>query len=192
MKLIASRHLKTANYAYRQRGASLLEGIAYLGIAAIVVIGAVSLMRSAFSNAQSNQIMQDVVSIRTAVRKLYMGQSGTPYQPGGAAGGMNPILNNARALPDNLAVTNAGATITNTWNGAVNISSAAAGAQFSISYAGVPQDVCINALSGASGWISITVNNAAAPILEAAMPVTTAAANAACNAAANTIVWTAS
>jgi len=188
MKAIVSRRLKIADYAYRQRGASLLEGIAYLGIAAVVVIGAVSLMRSAFTNAQSNQLMQDVISIRTAIRKLYMGQSGTPYQPGGAAGGMNSILSNARAIPDNLTVSNSGATIVNAWNGNVNISSSAAGAQFTISYDGVPQDVCINALSGASGWTSITVNNSAI----ANIPVTAGAANTACNASTNTIVWAAS
>lgn len=188
MKLIASRHLKTANYAYRQRGASLLEGIAYLGIAAIVVIGAVSLMRGAFSNAQSNQLMQDVVSIRTSVRKLYMGQSGAPYGAV-ATGGLNQVLSNARALPDNLAVA-ADGTIKNTWNDTVTISSVSSGTQFAISYASVPKDVCINALSGASGWVSIVIGTTS--ILEASMPVTTATANTACAGATNTIVWTAS
>ena len=188
MKLIASRHLKTTNYAYRQRGASLLEGIAYLGIAAVVIIGAVSLMRSAFSSAQSNQLIQDVVSIRTSVRKLYMGQSGTPYGPAGP-GGMNANLIAARALPNSLTV-NVNA-LTNAWNGAVTISQANGGAQFAISYVSVPQDVCITALSGATGWFSIAVD-AVAPITAAQMPVSTAAAAVVCAAATSTIVWTAS
>ena len=59
----------------RQRGASLLEGIAYLGIAAIVVLGAVSLLTGAFGSAKANQTTEEVVAIRTAVRKLYIGQT---------------------------------------------------------------------------------------------------------------------
>ncbi|MBC7413962.1 MAG: pilus assembly protein, partial [Herminiimonas sp.] len=50
--------LITRNYRVnesRQRGASLLEGIAYLGIAAIVILGAVSLLTGAFGSAQSNR-----------------------------------------------------------------------------------------------------------------------------------------
>ena len=42
-------HRRIAVTYRHQRGASLLEGIAYLGIAAIVILGAVSLLTGAFS-----------------------------------------------------------------------------------------------------------------------------------------------
>ena len=74
-RLVVRRPIGCASHVGRQRGAPLLEGIAYLGIAAIVVMGAVSLLTGAFSSAKSNQANEEVVGLRTAVRKLYMGQT---------------------------------------------------------------------------------------------------------------------
>lgn len=185
MKHMMFKKIKTVNHAYRQRGASLLEGIAYLGIAAVVVIGAVALMRGAFSNAQSNGLLQDVISIRTNIRKLYMGQGGTPY----AAIALGPLVN-AQAFPASVAtVAGPPAAATNTWGGAIAVAAAAGGSNFSITYPNVPQDVCINALTGTTGWISITVGAAAAIVQ---FPVAPAAASGACAAAANNITWVAS
>lgn len=183
MKHIMSCPIQASPLARRQRGASLLEGIAYLGIAALVVVGAVALMQGAFTNAQSNRSLEDVISIRTNVRKLYMGQGGTPYQPAN----MTADLIAARAFPTGLTIN--GNAVTNPWNGAVTVTQAAAGAQFTITYAAVPRDVCVNLLSGASGWTGITVNGVAVP--NANLPVTPANAAAACNDDPSTIAWTA-
>lgn len=163
----------------RQRGASLLEGIAYLGIAAIVILGAVSLLMGAFSSAQTNRSSEEVISIRTGVKKLYMGQSAAYGD-----GSLNAQLGTAKVFPTTLAVT--GADVTNTWNGAVLVTGA--GSNFTISYAAVPQDVCINLVSGNTGWVNVAVNGGDAI---AEFPVTPAAATTACSATANTIVWTA-
>lgn len=88
----------------RQRGASLLEGIAYLGIAAVVVLGAVSLLGGAFSSAKSNQATEEAVAMRTAVRKLYIGQS-YPVES------LVPTLIAANAIPSTLAKNNADNTL---------------------------------------------------------------------------------
>ena len=167
----------------RQRGASLLEGIAYLGIAAIVVLGAVSLLTGAFSSAQSNRVAEEVVSIRTGVKKLYMGQ-GAGY----TAAVLDPTLIAAQVFPTTLNI--AGAVITNAWGGTVSVSGVVAGAQFAITYTLVPDNVCINVLSGASGWTSIVAGTggASAPII--LFPVTPVAAAGVCAAGTNTITWT--
>jgi hypothetical protein len=159
----------------RQGGASLLEGIAYLGIAALVILGAVSLLASAFGNAQANQATEEIVSLRTAVRKLYAGQ---PYP---AAPNITGTLIAARAVPGTLTV--AGANITNSWGGAVTIGGA--GGTFTIVFPNVPQDVCVNMLSGASGWTS--VGRTGQPPINV-MPLTAANAAAICNAANNNSV----
>ncbi|AIY39643.1 Putative type IV pilin protein [Collimonas arenae] len=165
----------------RQRGASLLEGIAYLGIAAIVILGAVSLLMGAFSSAQTNRASEEVVSIRTGVKKLYMGQSAA-Y----STGSLNPQLITAKVFPTTLAVTEAGG-VTNTWNGAVTVTGV--NANFTISYTAVPQDVCINMISGSNGWVSVAVNDGAE---NTAFPITPKAATDACTSTAgNKIVWTA-
>jgi Tfp pilus assembly protein PilW len=163
----------------RQHGASLLEGIAYLGIAALVILGAVSLLAGAFSSAQTNRGAEEVVSIRTGVKKLYMGQSAA-Y----AAGSMNATLVAANVFPTTLAAA-ADGTVTNTWGGTVAVTGA--GATFTVSYAAVPKDACINMMSAASGWLTVKVgSHAARPT-----PVAPDVAVTDCDATANTIVWTA-
>jgi type II secretory pathway pseudopilin PulG len=166
----------------RQQGASLLEGIAYLGIAAIVVLGAVSLLTGAFGSAKANQMTEEVVALRTAVRKLYIGQS---YP----TSSLVPSLLLANAIPNTLArPTNS--TLSNSWGGAVTIVGTSTG--FNITYNAVPQDVCVSMISGASGWTQIDQggNN---PITS--FPATVANANSLCSvssAAGNTVTFTAS
>jgi outer membrane murein-binding lipoprotein Lpp len=162
----------------RQRGASLLEGIAYLGIAAIVVMGAISLLTGAFSSAKSNQANEEVIGLRTAVRKLYMGQTyGTAD--------MAANLITAKAAPGTLAVN--GTSLRNGWGGTVTL--VGSGAGFAITYPDVPKDVCVSMLSGASGWTSVKTNDGTA--IET-FPLTVADATSQCSANDNTIVYTSS
>lgn len=163
----------------RQRGASLLEGIAYLGIAALVILGAVSLLASAFGNAQANRATEEVISLRTAVRKLYSGQA----YPVGTA--VRDTLFAAGAIPGTLNRNPVDRTIANSWGGAVTI--IGAGATFNVAYANVPQDVCVNMLSGASGWNLVAGNGANTDV----MPVTAARATDICTQPNNNITFTA-
>jgi hypothetical protein len=163
----------------RQRGASLLEGIAYLGIAAIVVLGAVSLLTNAFSSAKSNQTTEELISLRTSVRKLYAGQA---YPAAGIVANM--VI--ANAIPNTLIVDRTAnpATITNGWAGAVTIIGDGAGL-FTITYNAVPQDVCMSIVSGANGWER--VSNAAGAGAIAAFPITANDAAGVCAAATNVL-----
>lgn len=163
-----------------QRGASLLEGIAYLGIAALVVLGAVSLLTGAFGSAKANQTTEEIIALRTSVRKLYAGQ---PYNDGA----MMANLITARAIPNTLVVTGA-ATVGNGWGGTVTLTGATA-TTFTITYTLVPQDVCVSVVSGANGWTLITGAAGATPI--AVFPATALLAAALCTAATNTIIFTA-
>lgn len=169
---------------HSERGASLLEGIAYLGIAAIVILGAVSLLTSAFGSAQANQTAQEIVSIRTAVKRLYMGQAAS-Y----GTADITARLIAARAFPTTLAPNAAGTAVANAWNGSVTVTGSDGGATFMITYNGVPQDVCISIVSGATGWARISQGAGESnPITT--FPATPAAANTVCSvatAAGNTI-----
>lgn len=131
----------------RQRGASLLESIAYLGVAAIIILGAVALLSSAFGGAQSNRTTTELTSIRTAVRKLHMGQ---PY----GVNDLNAMLITAKALPATLVVTGVGG-IKNGFDGDVVVTGETTGT-FSVTYDKVPQDVCVSVVSGANGWTDIS------------------------------------
>lgn len=163
---------------FRQRGASLLEGIAYLGIAAIVVLGAVSLLTGAMSSAKSNQTTEELMALRTAVKKLYAGQT---YPNGSLLG----TITAANAVPGTLVVS--GSTITNSWNGAVAINGLASGTQFEIVYNDIPKDVCVSALSGATGWASVRQGTGTS---YTSFPLTPANATDVCANAANDVTFT--
>lgn len=179
MKVAYINKLGPVSYRVRQCGASLLEGIAYLGIAAIVILGAVSLLASAFGNAQANRSTEETVALRTAARKLFTGQS--------YPADMTTALVAAKAVPGTMNVNTTASTVANAFGGAVTIAGVTGGGSFTITYASVPQDVCINMLSGASGWISIAQGSTSVTT----NPITAANATAICSAASNTVVFTA-
>ena len=166
----------------RQHGASLLEVIAYLGIAAMVVLGAVSLLTGAFGSARANQAAEEMVGIRTAVRKLYLGQS---YP----TGSLDSTLLTVNAFPGTLARDTTANTVSNSWGGSVAVTGA--GGTFTIAYSAVPRDVCVNMLSGASGWTQVKQGSGTPATV---FPVTAAAAADVCSvtgAAGNNLVFTA-
>lgn len=163
-----------------QKGASLLEGIAYLGIAAIVVIGAIALLNSAFSSANSNQLNSELSAVQTASRKLFMTTQGNYGKADFTA-----TLASAKGFPQSLTINTDG-TVTNAWGGAVTVAGSNTATQFSITYTNVPEDVCINALTSTTeGWLGVKVGTASA----LTPPITPTAAKTAC-AATNTMAWT--
>ncbi|HEX7634899.1 MAG TPA: type 4 pilus major pilin [Noviherbaspirillum sp.] len=182
MKKATAFHPRVTRRFTRERGASLLEGIAYLGIAAIVVLGAVSLLTNAFGNAKANQTTEELIALRTAVRKLYAGQ---PYNTDAF---MQANLVTANAIPNTL-VRGAANAIANSWAGTVTIAGTTA-STFTITYSNVPQDVCVAIISGATGWTSIAANGNTPAIT--AFPATTSLATTHCSVAGNnTVVFTA-
>ncbi|MBR7963675.1 pilus assembly protein [Burkholderia vietnamiensis] len=162
-----------------QRGASLLEAISYLGVAAIVVIGAIALLNGAFNSASTNAVNEQVSAIQSGVKKLYMGQ------PGGYGNLGNSVLASAGVFPSTLTPSGDQNTVTNTWNGAVAV--AGNGSTFTISYGNVPRSVCVNAVTAGGNWVSIAINGKT----ESTTPVSPDVAATDCSSdTANTIVWT--
>ena len=164
-----------------QRGASLLEAISYLGIAAIVVIGAIALLAGAFSSANTNSITEQVNAIQSGVKKLYMGQSAS------YANLSNSVLASAGVFPSTLAPASGSGAITNMWNGTITVAAAASNSnQFTITYTNVPRSVCVNSVTAGGSWISISVNETALTL-----PATPDSAATACAGGdTNTVAWT--
>jgi hypothetical protein len=160
-----------------QRGASLLEAISYLGIAAVVIIGAIALLSTAFSSANTNAVSEQVSAIQSGVKKLYSGQSSN------YSGLDNSVLAAAGVFPSTLAAASSG-KVTNTWNGDVIVSGS--GTTFTIQFTTVPQSVCVNAVSAGGGWTSISINGT-----DITLPATPADASADCSSSSdNSITWT--
>ena len=184
MKKTFKKQNMLASLLCRQRGTSLLESLAYLGIAALVILGAVSMLSNASSSSMTNRAVEQLVSLRTSVRKLYMGQAGG-Y---GAAAGTNleSIVIAAKAYPTTLTVTSG--TLYNTWGGSVDVQGYPTG--FTITYNNVPKAECVSIISGADGWTSIVQGTETAITTFPATP--TAAQGACTSATANTIAFSAS
>lgn len=164
----------------RQHGASLLEAISYLGIAAIVVIGAVALLSSAFSSASTNSVDEQVSAIQSGVKKLYMGQAAS------YTGLTNSVLASAGVFPSSLSAASGTGVITNTWNGTIDVAVASSANEFTITYTEVPQSVCVNSVTAGGSWVSVAVNGTS----YTTMPVSPADASTACSGTTNTIIWT--
>ncbi|MCA8106615.1 type 4 pilus major pilin [Burkholderia sp. BCCIQ04A] len=180
VKTVASIRARVGSRGARhmQRGATLLEAIAYLGIAAIVVIGAIALLRGAFGSASSNQTAEQVTAIQTGVKKLYMGQTN------GYNGLTTTVAIAAGIIPTTLVIDTAANTVTDAWGGAVTVAGTGTGT-FTITFDAVPTDVCINAASAGGTWTAVSIGDT-----PQAVPVTPAAAQAACAGGAKKIVWT--
>jgi hypothetical protein len=161
----------------RQRGASLLEVIAYLGVAAIIILGAIALLSSAFSGANTNRTATEVSTIRTGVKKLYMGQQAS------FSGVTTAVLIAAKVFPSSLNIN--GATVSNPWGGTVTVAASADSMSFILTYTNVPKDVCVNTISGSGDWNTIAVGTTSMT-----PPVTPVQATTACAGTTNTIAWT--
>ncbi|KVW31991.1 type 4 pilus major pilin [Burkholderia ubonensis] len=160
----------------KQRGASLLESIAYLGVAAIVIVGAIALLGSAFSSANTNRLAEELNAIQTGTKKLYMGQVNN-Y--GNAS--LNANLIAAKVFPGTLPAGNNN-TVSNAWGGSVTVTGS--GQTFTVQYTNVPRDICINTLTAGGNWRSATIGNGA---INYPITPTVATANCVDNA---TITWT--
>jgi hypothetical protein len=178
MRRLSIPHVPRSTRA-RVRGTSLLEAIAYLGVAATIIVGAVALLSNAFSSARANRAQEELATIGTGVKRLFMSQAGAF-----GTGSLNTQLASAKVFPSTLSSDGAG-NVLNAWNGAVTVTGNTA--TFQVSYAGLPQSVCIELVSTSSQWIDVAANGGAA----LNPPVTLAQAAAQCNAAeGNTVVWT--
>ncbi|MBN3819072.1 pilus assembly protein [Paraburkholderia sp. Se-20369] len=160
----------------KQRGASLLESIAYLGVAAIVIVGAIALLGSAFSSANTNRLAEELNAIQTGTKKLYMGQVNNFGKDS-----MNANLIAAKVFPSTLPTSESN-VVSNAWGGTVTVTGA--GQTFTVAYTNVPRDVCINTLTAGGNWKSVSIGKD--PIL---YPVTPSAATANCADNA-TVTWT--
>lgn len=163
-----------------QAGVTLMEMIAALAIIAIIIIGSLALYNAATSSQSSTQLVQDMTSVRAAVRQLWLGQG--QY---GVAGGtnLNATLIASNKLPNTLRVN--GAVLTHVLNGTLTVTGFPA--QFTIAVTNISADVCLTLLTNTTGWTQIQVG-AGAPIV--ALPIAPAVAAGACGGVTNTITFT--
>jgi len=136
-----------------QRGMTLIELIAALGVAAVVIVGALSLYQSADDSQKSNELLSGVTAVRGAIRQIY----------GGQYTGVADLLlavNNARKLPSSWTYAGGSATyIFGTVTARVN---AADSSMMDMTLNRVPAAVCATVVTALQGWTSVAINGQAA------------------------------
>lgn len=123
-----------------KRGLTLIEALLFLGIAAIVIVGAVLFYNNASGSARTNDALTQVNAFATGVKGLY---SGTARYGANGDDLVDAVINSGVA-PRN---TVNGTTLVNPWGGATLITVGGAGAHFAITMNAVPQDACVRILT---------------------------------------------
>jgi hypothetical protein len=145
--------------------------MALLAVGSVVVI-----LYLAFGANKTSTAISDITQLRANTVALYNTQSAFTS------------LTTAVAIAGGLAPTSmiAGTALTNPWGGTVTIAvNATNAAQFDVTEPSVPKDACAKMIVGMSNPIAVTVNTVAQTL-----PLEAGAAVTACNAAANTIIFT--
>lgn len=165
----------------RHSGASLLEALGFAAIAAIVVVGAASLLTGGFTGLRSNSLHAEIQALRTAVVRI----RGVDGQFG--PGSLTAAIATAGGLPSSLRRDASAGTITNQWGGSVTVTGT--GPQFTLGYSGVPRSECAQGLAviAPEGWLAVTINGTSLPA-----PASPDSAAGACNALTNSFVLTGS
>lgn len=173
----------------KQTGATLLEALAFLGIAAIVVVGAIAMFRAAQGSAQSGDMLKQINGFRSGMKGMYGSQAqygAATWSPSVATQALNASVINGKVVPDTLRAS--GANIFNAFNGQVRVDGD--GATFWVRYDAVPQEVCVKTASNTdSSWMGISINGTYTDLstVSGSLPVATAVAQ--CPAGSGFMIW---
>lgn len=141
----------------RQAGVTLLELIAVIGIITLIVVGALALYGQANSAQRSNELITNLVALRSSVKDLWAGQGGYGIEV------INDTLVTAKRIPSTWAVNTATTpdTITHQLNGTVTVTGATT--SFKVEVTALPEDVCTMLMTaGGGGWVSVKANTGTA------------------------------
>ena len=132
----------------QQAGATLLELLAFLGIAAIVAVGAISMFRAAQTTAQANDVIAQINGMRSTIETLYQTQASF-------LGLSSADIIASKAVPANLRVS--AGQIFNGFGGTIGFNGPPD--TYLITYTKVPVDVCIKVIARTlKNWRDITIN----------------------------------
>jgi hypothetical protein len=165
-----------------QRGASLVEAVAFLGTATIVAMNAASMLGNATTDANALSVAQDAVVIQAGVRALGM-------MRGGGANLDLSALAAAERLPASLQIEPDG-TVLDRWGGQVALGPVPGNpGLFMLAYPNVPGPVCVNTLASAGdNWVAIGVADSDAGLVAPA-DMNARLAGEACAGGPQTLEW---
>ncbi|MDH0794619.1 type 4 pilus major pilin [Stenotrophomonas maltophilia] len=165
--------------ASRQQGATVLEIMAWMAIAALIIGGAIAGIASGWSSYKENKEGDHVTALIANTKKL---QSVSGY---GASGtNLVPSLIATNGVPGDMTVS--GNTLTNRYGGTITVVSTGLG--YTVTSPGLPANACIAVAKSVSsaGGVTTKINSGSA----STTPVDTVTATAACTSATNSLAFT--
>lgn len=164
---------------YRQRGMTLLEGLAWMAIAGLVVAGALAMNAKGWLGNKEQKEMTHISAIISGAKQL---QTVTGYGTAGTS--LVAAMINGGLVPSDMTVS--GSTIVNRYGATVTVVSTGLG--YTVTDPGLPASACMSLVTGISamGDISTKMNSGTATT----GPIAAAAASAGCNTASNTVAFT--
>jgi prepilin-type N-terminal cleavage/methylation domain-containing protein len=174
------RNQKSSQSVSKSAGLTLLESMIALSIFAVVIWAAMANYTSANATQAASQMATELQSLRNSVKDLNSGQGGVFGNIDGDD--MNEAIIGAQRVPSTLNIS--GTTIKTVNGGEVKIMGYVS--DYTIEYSGIGKALCVSALTGpgANGWLDIKANAATA-----AAKYTPSAADEACKASGNAIVF---
>lgn len=180
-------------YKNEQSGRSMVEMLGVLAIIGVLSVGGIAGYSKAMAKFKISKAMDQFSMLVANIRTLYSGQRS--YE------GLNNLAANSFGIvPSDMSGGAATAIITNAFGGTVTIAAAAANLNFTIQFEGLGRDTCVSMATAdwgsgsGSGLVSMApsaTDAVGAAITGANLPVTLAAAAAACNCATDvcSITW---
>lgn len=144
--------------------------LSLLGVAAVVVI-----LYQVFGANKIQDATSELTTLQANAQALYNGQS------------TFTTLTNTVAINGKLAPTSmiSGTSLVTPWGGTITIAVNATASQFDITEVGIPPDACAKMIVGLASLVALKVNTIAQTL-----PLDAGTAVTACNAAANTMIFT--
>ena len=174
------RRAQTAPQAAKQRGVTLMELIASLAVMAVVTVSALALYNAAVSSQRATQLTQEITALHGAAAQLWMGQGSF----GASGDNLADTIVAAGRAPSTLRVT--GTAPNRVLHHALgNIRFTSNVSTFHLALDGIPQNTCVELLSGVTTaqWAGVRVAATMAAVGAATlvpMPITPSDAAAAC------------
>jgi prepilin-type N-terminal cleavage/methylation domain-containing protein len=175
----------------RRRGFTLLEFMAVMSLAAIVVGGLFMLFGGASSDSKANAALLELGTIEDAVKGIGGGQSDFSWLD--VQDGELTVAGSSRVPAKFVKGTIAAPTgMTDPFNGAVTIRSANTDENYTVTFANIPPDACATLVGNDYGTSleSMTVVGGTAVQARAMTPAEAKAACGAAGGAAVSIAWT--
>lgn len=163
----------------RQLGLTLVEGMAFLGVAASVLVGTMALYKIADTTQKTTELQAGLLEMRRVANEYRLGY-------GSYTGFTHTLVINSNRVPGGWGVDTVNGWMTHQFNnGSVTAGPLSGGVTYYISADAVPSNVCVEMALAASEWTDVLIGPNSGALNTYTVPITPANAETACTGTAS-------